>query len=221
MANKNEEILRIMRFRYACKKFDAAKAVSKDDFDTILEAARLSPTSFGFEPWKMIVVQDETLKQKLFPIAWGAQNNLNGASHLVILLSRKKPDMLYNAHYITHMMQDVHHLPEDVIKPRRQRFKDFQESDFNLLESDRALLDWTSKQTYIVLANMLIAAAYLGVDSCPIEGFNKAAVNALLAEEGLLDPERFSVSVMAGFGYRAEDPRSKTRQPLSDLVLWK
>ena len=221
MEDKNQKILEVMRSRYACKKFDPTKTVSKADFDTILEAARLSPTSFGFEPWKMLVVQDPALKQKLYPIAWGAQNSLNGASHLVILLSRKKPDMLYDADYITHMMRDVHHLPEEAVVPRRKRFKEFSETEFNLLESDRALLDWTSKQTYIVLANMLVAATYLGIDSCPIEGFNKAAVNALLAEEDIIDLERFSVSVMAGFGYRAEEPRTKTRQSLSELVLWR
>jgi nitroreductase len=69
---------------------------------------------------------------------------------------------------------------------------------------------------------MLTAAAFLGVDSCPIEGFDQHKVNELLAKEGLMDPEHFGVSVMAGFGYRAEAPRhEKSRQPISELVKWK
>ncbi|WP_196600005.1 NAD(P)H-dependent oxidoreductase [Pectinatus frisingensis] len=222
MDNKNQKILEIFRFRYACKQFDSTQFVSKEDFDTILEAARLSPTSFGFEPWKMIVVQDEDLKKKLYPIAWGAQNSLNGASHFVILLARKKTDTLYSSNYLTHIMKDIQILPEDVAEGKRKAFREFQQNDFNLLESDRALFDWASKQTYIVMANMLTTAAFLGIDSCPIEGFNQKAVDQLLIEEGILDPDHFGVSVMAGFGYRGEAPHHmKTRQPLSDIVLWK
>lgn len=222
MENKNEIILNVFRFRHACKKFDSTKIVSEKDFLTILEAARLSPTSFGFEPWKMIVVQDAELKKKLYPISWGARNSLDGASHFVILLARKKADTIYSSHYTTHMMRDVQKLPENTAENKRQVYKEFQQNDFNLLESDRALFDWACRQTYIVLANMLTTAAYLGIDSCPIEGFNQKAVNQLLIEEELFDPEYFGVSVMAGFGYRAEMPHhEKTRQLLSELVLWK
>lgn len=222
MEMMNKTILDAYAFRYACKKFDSEKSVSKEDFDTILETARLSPTSFGFEPWKMIVLQDEELKKKLYPIAWGAQNSLNGASHFVILLARKKADTIYNSDFLTHMMKDIQKLPDEVVEGKREAFHNFQQNDFNLLESDRALFDWASKQTYIVLANMLTTAALLGVDACPIEGFNRNGVEQLLIEEGILDPEHFGVSVMAGFGYRGESPRhEKTRQPLEDLVIWK
>ncbi|GLB24584.1 NAD(P)H-dependent oxidoreductase [Lacrimispora xylanolytica] len=222
METMNQNILDILNFRHACKGFDPEKTVSKEDFETILEAARLSPTSFGFEPWNMIVVQDKELKEKLFPLAWGAQNSLKGGSHFVILLARKSGDLVYNAEYITHMMKEVHHFPDETAEFVRKAFKNFQENDFNLMENDRALFDWASKQTYIVLANMLTAAAFLGVDSCPIEGFDQAKVNELLVKEGLMDPEHFGVSVMAGFGYRAEAPRhEKSRQSISELVKWK
>lgn len=220
--SRNEQILDVFRFRHACKKFDASRAVSDDDFRTILEAARLSPTSFGFEPWKMIVLRDPLIKRKLFPLAWGAQNSLVGASHFLLLLARKRADMLYSADFITHMMQDIQRQPTDIVLQRREKYRAFQEEDFELLESERAMFDWASKQTYIVLANMMTAAAYLGIDSCPIEGFHRRQTDALLSKEGLFDPERFGVSVMAGFGYRAEAPhREKTRQPLEDLIIWK
>lgn len=222
MNTKNQQILDALEFRYACKKFDPAKSVSKEDFDTILEAARLSPTSFGFEPWSIIIVQDSELKKKLYPLAWGAQNSLNGASHFVILLARKKTDIIYSSDYLTGIMREIQKLPEDVMKGKRQAFKEFQQNDFNLLESDRALFDWASKQTYIVLANMLTAAAFLEIDSCPIEGFDQKAVEGMLAKEGLIDPDHFGVSVMAGFGYRAEaSHHRKTRRPIHDIVQWR
>lgn len=222
MENKNEAILNALSFRHACKKFDSSKTISEKDFCTILQAAHLSPTSFGFEPWKMIVVQDAELKKKLYPVSWGARNSLDGASHFVILLARKKPDMLFSSDYITHMMRDVQKLPESIAENKRHVYEVFQQSDFNLLESDRAIFDWACKQTYIVLANMLTTAAYLGIDSCPIEGFDQKAVSQLLIDENLFDPEFFGVSVMAGFGYRAEMPRhERTRKPLSEMVIWK
>lgn len=221
MEKLNETILDAFRFRYACKNFDETKAVSKENFDTILEAAHLSPSSFGFEPWKLIILQEHELRKKLAPIAWGAQRSLEGASHFVILLARKKIDTVYTSDYLTHIMKDIQNLPENVIAQKREKFHGFQNTEFNLLESDRAVFDWASKQTYIVLANMLTTAALLEIDSCPIEGFNTKAVDEFLAEENLVDTTHFGVSVMAGFGYRKEVPHPKTRQALEDIVIWK
>ncbi len=221
-SNRNRQVLDVFRFRFACKRFDPAKVISKEDFETLLEAARLSPTSFGFEPWKLIVLTDPAIKRSLDPVAWGARNSLAGASHFVILLARKTPDMLHSSNFVSHMMRDIQQLPPDVAEQKRAKYRLFQESDFALLENGHAMFDWASKQTYIVLANMMTAAAMLSIDSCPIEGFNRREVDELLVKEGLFDPERFGVSVMAGFGYRAEPPKhEKTRQPLDELVLWK
>lgn len=221
MSISSSDIINAFNFRYACKKFDANKQISAADFNTILETARLSPSSFGFEPWKFLVIERQDLKDKLFPISWGGQNSLKGASHFVIILARKKADAIATAPYITHIMKDIKHMPEDVMSMMRNAYSNFQEKDFNLLENDRAIFDWASKQTYIALANMMTAAAMLGIDSCPIEGFNQEAVETLLADEGLIDRDHFGVSVMAGFGYRDEEPhREKTRQPLEDIVEW-
>lgn len=221
MNDTTKQILDAFRFRHACKKYDPQQAVSQDDFDTILEAARLSPSSFGFEPWRLIVLRDKGIKQKLYPVAWGARNSIDGASHLVLLLARKKVDTLADAPYITHLMRDIHHLPDDMLEKRRAVYHNFLENDFRLLTDDRALFDWASKQTYIMLANMMTTAALLGVDSCPIEGFDQNAVDQLLADEGLMDPTHFGISVMVSFGYRAQQPaHEKTRQPLADIVQW-
>ena len=220
MTTKNETIINTFNYRYACKKFDATKIVSDADFTTILEAGRLSPSSFGFEPWKFLVIQNAQLKEKLFPITWGGQRSLNGASHFVILLARKKADLLHDAEYISHIMNDIQSLPTEIAEGKRNAFASFQKNDFNLLESDRAIFDWASKQTYIALGNMLTTAAFLGIDSCPIEGFNRQAIDELLTTEGLIDPEHFGVSVMASFGYRDEIPHAKTRQNIDDVVQW-
>ena len=100
------------------------------------------------------------------------------------------------------------------------KYKALQEEDMKLLESDRTLFDWCSKQTYIALANMLTGAAALGIDSCPIEGFHYDKMNECLAEEGLFDPKEYAVSVAATFGYRSRDIAKKSRKALDEVVRW-
>ena len=82
------------------------------------------------------------------------------------------------------------------------------------------MFDWTSKQTYIALANMMTGAAMIGIDSCPIEGFDYPAVNRILADAGVFDPKEWGVSVMVTFGYRAKDIKPKSRKPLDEIVSW-
>ncbi len=89
-----------------------------------------------------------------------------------------------------------------------------------MLENDRTLFDWCSKQTYIALANMMTGAALIGIDSCPIEGFNYAEVNRILAQEGAFDATEYGVSVMVTFGYRAKEIKKKYRKPLEEMVTW-
>lgn len=220
MNDKNQQILDAIQNRYACKKFDKDRIISEEDFNTILEAGRLSPSSFGFEPWKFLVIQKEEVRNKLLPVAWGAQNSLKGASHFVILLARRGKDVVSDADYIWNIMTEVQRLPENIALQKKEFFGNFQKNDFKLLENERTAYDWASKQTYIALANMLTTAAFLGIDSCPIEGFNIEAVEKLLEEENILDSEHFGVSLMAGFGYRAQEPSVKTRRPLSEVVQW-
>lgn len=101
-----------------------------------------------------------------------------------------------------------------------ERYGNFQKNDMKVLESDRALFDWASKQTYIALGNMMTGAAMLGIDSCPIEGMNYEAVNELLTSAGLFDPEEYGVSVAVTFGYRAREIAPKSRRSIEDLVTW-
>ena len=100
------------------------------------------------------------------------------------------------------------------------KYKALQEEDMKLLENDRTLFDWCSKQTYIALANMLTGASALGIDSCPIEGFHYDKMNECLAEEGLFDLQEYAVSVAATFGYRSRDIAKKSRKGLDEVVRW-
>ncbi|KKK36730.1 hypothetical protein WQ57_17895 [Mesobacillus campisalis] len=217
---KKQEILEAFQFRHATKEFDSEKKISDEDFNFILEAARLSPSSVGYEPWKFVVVQNKELREKLREVSWGAQGQLPTASHFVLILARTVKDTKYDSDYVKHQMLNVKQIPEDIFAKMLVRYKEFQENDLNLLESDRAIFDWACKQTYIALGNMMTAAALIGIDSCPIEGFDFEKVNGLLEEDGLLEDGHLALSVMAAFGYRAREPRPKTRKPMKDIVQW-
>lgn len=223
MRDKNvlkEEILEAFQFRHATKEFDPNKEISDDDFRFILETGRLSPSSFGFEPWRFVVVQNAELRGKIKNTAWGAFGKLPEASHFVIILARTKLDTKYDSDYLRDHFTNVKQLPEDFMAKYLERVEEFQKVDFNLLEGDRPLYDWASKQSYIALANMMTAAAQIGIDSCPIEGFNIESMNKLLEEQGLLEDGHFKISVMVAFGYRVKEPNEKTRRPFDDVVKW-
>jgi len=216
--DKKQEILKAYQFRYATKEFDPTKRISDEDFEFILETGRLSPSSIGSEPWKFLVVENEELRQKLKAVSWGAQRQLPTASHFVILLART--DVRYDSDYILDIYKNVQKMPEDILEQMIHGLKTFQE-DFHLLENERYLFDWASKQTYIPLGNMMTAAAQIGIDSCPIEGFNYDQVHDILKNEGFLEDGKFDVSVMVAFGYRAHEPkREKTRRSLDQVVQW-
>ncbi len=219
--NRKEEILKAFNFRYACKEFDPDKKISDDDFKFILETGRLSPSSFGWEPWKFVVVQNMQLREKLKEYTWGAQRQLPSASHFVVLMARKSVDTKAGSEYINYIANEIQKLPKDIAKMKLDFYKNFQQNDFDLTD-DRKLFDWACKQVYIALANMMSSAAQIGIDSCPIEGFDRNKVDNILEEEGILDKSHFSVAVMAAFGYRAKDTRvpEKTRQPLDKIVEW-
>ncbi|MDD5298311.1 MAG: NAD(P)H-dependent oxidoreductase [Rhodocyclaceae bacterium] len=213
-----DEILAAFRFRHACKQMDPEREIPDDEFAAILEAGRLSPSSFGYEPWHFLVIQNPVLREKLKAVAWGAQGTLPTASHFLAILVRK--DMRFDQPYVDGYNRSVAKLADEARAGREARFRNFQEHDHRLLADSRYLLDWAGKQTYIALANMLTAAALMGVDSCPVEGFHREKTEALLAEEGLLERETWSLSVMAAFGYRVNPQPAKTRRPMTEVVSW-
>ncbi len=192
-----QAILDAYQFRHACKAYDPARKISDDDFRFILETGRLSPSSFGLEPWRFVVVQEPQTRALIRDMAWGAREKVMECSHFVVILARQPAMLSPDGDYLPRFMREVQHLPEEVVQMRLRFFRNFSEKDFELAGHPRAFYDWACKQTYIALGNMLTAAAMIGVDSTAIEGFPLEAMNSALAGRGLYDPAQFKLSVMA------------------------
>ncbi|MBV1759188.1 MAG: NAD(P)H-dependent oxidoreductase [Dethiosulfatibacter sp.] len=217
---QKQEIIKAYQFRHATKEFDPNRKISDDDFDFILETARLSPSSMGLEPWKFLIIKNDELKQKLAQVTWGAVKQLPTASHFVVILARTEKDTKYDKDYFAYQMMEIRQFSEELFAEKIKTYKTFQEDDLHLLDSERTMFDWACKQTYIALGNMMTAAAQIGIDSCPVEGFSFDKVQKILEDEGLLEKGRLGVSVMVAFGYRDKEPRPKTRRQMSEIIQW-
>ncbi len=202
------DFTKAMDFRHACKIFDETKTISDEQMAYILEAGRKSPSSFGMEGWKFLVITNEALKAKLRPHCWD-QVQVTSCSHLVIVLAA---------------IENVK-VESGEVKKRFQRRDMPQESlDFYMdiyakhleqtLNTDQNIYHWTAKQSYIALGNMMTAAAYIGIDSCPIEGYDKEKVEETLG----LDTTKWQLSVVVPFGYRLNEQPSQLRLPFDDVV---
>ncbi len=217
MSKIHEQILRLLNARYACKKYNPERKISDEDFKLILEAGRLAPSSFGFEPWRFLVIKNPEIWELLRQQAWGAKEKMD-CSHFVIILARLKSTLNPDSGYLNNLMARVQHLPQEAINKRLDRFAHFVKEDIKIDPDERAYYDWACRQTYLALGNMMNVAAMLGIDSTPIEGFNYDEINQQLSDRMVFDPSLFRVSVMCAFGYRADEPKPKTRQPLDQVV---
>lgn len=213
-------ILDAFYFRHACKEFDPSRSVSAEAFAAILEAGRLSPSSFGFEPWQFVVIQNRELRERIRTVTWGGQKQLPTASHVVAILARTKEGLLPDSAYLAGIMNDVRKIPAEVQQGIRDRYRHFLVSDFKLIDNERALFEWTCRQTYIALGNMMTVAALMGIDSCPIEGFDKERAEDILREAGILKGSELALSCMVCFGYRVNEPRPKSRRPIDQVAEW-
>jgi nitroreductase len=222
-----KQIIDAFNFRHATKVFDPERKISDGEFQTILEAARLSPSSFGMEPWQLLIIQSPEKRELFRNFTWGANGATNGtagqlgtASHFCIFLVHTGVTMTHHSDYLQKHLADIKQLPEDVIDFYNQAYQKFQEQDFHI-EGDRQISDWAARQAYIALGNMLTAAAMMGIDSCPIEGFEKDKAIAVLQEHFDIDPKLYQPAVMLAFGYRADEPLfPKTRREMEDVVAW-
>jgi nitroreductase len=197
-----------MDFRHACKIFDETKKVSDEDMHYILEAGRKSPSSFGMEAWKFLVITNEELKAKLRPFCWD-QPQITTCSHLVIVLAG---------------IESVK--PESGIPRKRfarrempQEKQDFYNNLYaehlkETLSSDKNIYAWTARQSFIALGNMMTAGAVKGIDSCPIEGFDKDGVEGVLE----LDTSKFQLACVLPFGYRLNPQSTQLREKFEDIV---
>jgi len=197
----------IVEFRHACKIFDKDKKISKKDIEYILECTRLAPSSFGMEPWKFIIITNQKLKEQLQPLCWD-QPQITTCSHLVIILAS-----IYSVKPSSNIPQKKfarRNLPQDKIDAYIKRYTEFLDPVF---EDNNSTFCWTSKQTYIALSHMMNASAYLGIDSCPIEGFERENVEKLLN----IDTNLYRVSVMLPLGYRLNPQPQHLREDTKNI----
>ena len=202
------DFTKAMDFRHACKVFDENKKISDEEMHYILEAGRKSPSSFGMEAWKFLVITNEDLKAKLRPFCWD-QVQVTSCSHLVIVLAG-----IENAK-VESGMPKKRFTRRDMPQESLDFYMDIYVKHLaKTLSSDENIYAWTSKQSYIALGNMMTAAAFIGIDSCPIEGFEKENVEEVLG----LDTTKFQVAVILPLGYRINEQPTQLRLPFDEVV---
>ena len=199
-------------WRYATKKFDATKIVSAEDLNTLKEAIRMSSSSYGLQPYKVIIVENPELRAQIQPAAWG-QSQIVDASHLIIFANETNvgDDAINN---LLNTMSVTRETPLEALAG----YGDFMKSKISTLEPAVKNV-WTSKQTYLALGNLLNAAAELKIDVTPMEGFVPEQVNNILG----LDKLNLNASLIATVGYRHEEDTTqhykKVRKSQEDLFI--
>ena len=204
------KIIEDLNWRYAVKKYDTTKKISAEDFNTIKESLRLSPSSFGLQPLRYIVVENKELREELKAHSFN-QSQITDASHMIVFCSLI--DIKEN-----HIDQYI----ENIAKTRSQEiekivgFGDYMKKE--IFPMDKSLLaNWNSKQAYIALGQVLHTCASLRIDATPMEGFKADKYDEIL---GLTEQNLKSILVCA-FGYRSSDDLNssllKVRKSHNDL----
>lgn len=207
-----KDYLDIINFRHACKIFDDSKKISKLDFEYILEAGRLSPSSTGLEQWDFVVVQNKELRQKIREKSWN-QVQITSCSHLVVILA-KISDVKSDSEYVLKMISRRVDKNEQEHANRVTFYKEFIRSNFK--DDDELLYNWSHTQCMFAALNMMNAAAFKNIDSCPIEGFEREEIGKILN----IDTKKHRVALLVPFGYRLNNQPSKYRRNLKDIVSW-
>jgi nitroreductase len=203
------EFMEAMQFRHACKRFDGEK-IPKAQFDQILEIGRMSPSSFGMEPWRFIVVESEALKEALQPFCWN-QPQIVECSHLLVITTDNEA-VKGGTEYVKTMFRR-RGLDAEAEAKYLQVYSDFMAAHESVEQGVEA---WTARQAYIAAGNMMTGAATMKIDSCPIEGFEPANVAKVLE----LDAAH-SVALLIAFGYRLNDQGDHYRLLADDIITYR
>lgn len=191
------DIIEPLNWRYAVKQFDPTKKIPEAELDTLLEALRLSPSSYGLQPWKFIVISDPALKEELKTHSFN-QAQATDCSHLLVLCRINE----VTEEYIDHFLEPTAEA-KGVPVEKLEGYKAVIVGD--LIDGPRSKIidQWASRQVYLALGNLLTSAAAMGIDACPMEGFVPAEYDQVLglAEKGL------SSVVVCALGYRSEDDK--------------
>ena len=196
--------------RYSVKKFNPEKKISPEILRNILSAGQLSVSSLGLQPYKIFVIESDEKKNKLIP-AFRNPAQISTCSHLIVLATKKNVEEKYVDGYFRHITE-VREVPMESLELFRKSIDQYIRS-----LSEEEEFHWHQKQAYIVLGQMIFAAALEEVDSCPMEGFNENLMNEILG----IDSSVETATVTLALGYRAEDDHfqhlKKVRKPEDKL----
>ena len=212
-------ILDAFNFRHACKVFDTTKKIPDEDFNFLMETARLSPSSFGMEHWRFIVISDGSLKEALQPHCWN-QKQIASCSHLIVVLAKTEAvqDEAYIMKMFSRHTQDKEQLQASFgsyMALLEQKIKAFvSRYMYKMLTKKHAVYEWCTRQCYIAAANMATSAAMIGIDSCFIEGFKKEKLEDALG----IDSNKEEIAVLLTFGYRVNEQPAKNRLTLEEIM---
>lgn len=199
-------------WRYATKKFDASKKIAPEDLNILKEAIRLSSSSYGLQPYKVLIIENMELREKLKAAAWG-QSQITDASQVIVFANQINIGNKEIDAYVRNI-SETRGIPTENLSG----YGDFMKSKITSMAQDLKSI-WTSKQTYLALGNLLNAAAELQIDVTPMEGFDTTAFNEILGltEKGL------NASVIATIGYRHKDDETqhhkKVRKSHEELFI--
>lgn len=210
-----DTLLQALHWRYATKQFDPSRKIPASTWSALEDTLVLTPSSFGLQPWKFLVVQDATLREKLVPHSWN-QRQVADASHLVIMTVRKKVDVAHVDRFMAETAKTRGVSPDALAGYRTMIVKDVVEG-----ERSRIATEWAIRQAYIALGNLMTSAALLGIDTCPMEGFEAARYDEILG----LEPQGFTTAVLCPVGYRAATDKyaslPKVRFPKSSVIEYR
>jgi nitroreductase len=207
-----DTLLAALRWRYATKKFDPAKKIDASTWAVLEETLILTPTSYGMQPVKFLVLNDPALRAQLVPVSWG-QTQPADCSHFVVMAARAQNTEADVTHFIARMAE-VRGMAAEAL----DGFKNVLLGDVVHGPRGNVALEWATRQAYIALGNFMTAAALLGVDTCPMEGFEPAKYDEILG----LPAQGFRAVVACAAGYRAADDKyaalPKVRFPANELI---
>jgi nitroreductase len=205
-------IIDSLRWRYATKKFDSSRVLTDAQVDDLLSAGNLTASSYGLQPFKLVVIRDQELQDKLVPHSY-QQNQVAEASHVIVISIRTDVDADYIGRY-TAFMENERGLPESALDQYKQMML-ATVGKFSPEEMNK----WSAKQAYIVLGTLLAAAAAMEIDTCPMEGFVPDKYDELLG----LSQLNLKSTLVLPIGFRAEDDKNqyakKIRQPMDEFVV--
>lgn len=209
---KNSQLLEALGWRYATKAFDPAKQIPTDVWATLVDALVLSPSSFGLQPYRFLVINDKATREKLLPHTWG-QRQVVDASHFVVFAARTGITEKEIDAFLA-LTASMRGMSTEALQGYRGMM-----TGMLLAEHFKPRVShWAALQAYIALGNLMTSAALLGVDACPIEGFVPAEYDQVLG----LPAQGYAAVVCCALGYRAAGDKyataKKVRAAKADLI---